>query len=608
MKGRVFLKRVVSRERNRWVRTTMKKCIDYVTYVSLLVGMLSVLSCQKEHEEVDPIDEQEVFMANSTTARLIERTVSHDGSFDNIVDGASCFSVQFPYTVEVNGVELILNTVEDLQLIESAFDADDDDENILNIFFPVTLIMADYSEVIVNSKVELLELSRECIEGGDDDDIECIDFVYPLDLFMFDMNNQQAGTVTVNDDREWLRFLMGLGDDELVSIGFPLIMVLYDDSEVSVNDNDGMTMAIESVMDVCDEDDDIDFTDDDFTQESLEEYLVGCTLVIQEVQRNALGPTDEYIEYALQFSEDGVVVVIDPLGNSIHGTWATSVVDYVVRLGLEIDALVDFNFEWLVNDIGEGKIKLYLGDYDKIVMRRACDLFDNDPDMLSETLMECNWIIKGIENGNVETRRFLGSEFNFRTEGVVILGNDDSAMEGEWGITTNAQGRLVLAMNMEQEAVVGQEWSLSHLGEDRLMFQIPETGNELVLERICDNDEDDEDVMFLHNLFENSMWEVAHFEENENLSTEVYGHYRISFETNGTIRVLNANEHEVDTGRWLVYRNSEDALEMIVAFDEESHFYPLSNDYEIDEVVENRLELRHENDWRGFNSLILERL
>tara|TARA_R110002049_G_scaffold190967_1_gene359661 strand:- start:21063 stop:22766 length:1704 start_codon:yes stop_codon:yes gene_type:complete len=567
-----------------------------------------MVSCQKEHEEVDPVNEQETLMASSAIAKLIEQTVSNDGSYDNIVDGSSCFNVRFPYTVQVNGLELLINTMEDLQLVEMAFDALDDDENILDIYFPVTVTLGDYTEVTVNGKEDLLTLSEQCIEGGDDDDIECIDFVYPISLFTFDIGKQQTGKIIVNSDREWRRFFAGLDDEDLVGIDFPVVLELHDETEVEIHSNTELASAIESAKNACDEDDDDDYNDDDFTQERLDEYLVECFWLIREVERNDLAQTEQYFEYAMNFTEAGEVTLIDRGGNRIAGTWATGIVNHNVVLNLDFEVLVAFNLEWFVNEIEEGKIKLYSGDDNKIVMKKACNLFSDEPDALGDVLRECSWIVKKVKNEGEEMRRLLGYEFNFMAGGVVTLGNGDNTSEGTWESTTNAQGRLVMAIDMGQEPGVSFEWPLADLRDDRLKFEIEETDYELILERNCDNDENDDDVITIRGLFNKSLWEVAYFAENENFSTELYGGYLFSFGLNGQLTVLNPNEQEVDTARWFVYRNSEQKLEMIITFEVESNFYALGNDYHITEVSENRLELKHQNDWGGFNDLVLEKL
>ena len=89
----------------------MKKFLNLATYTLLLTGALWLGSCQEEFEEVNTSNTTGAsFKATSETALLIENTSSHDGSFDNIVDGSSCFALNFPYTVNVNGSEFILQS------------------------------------------------------------------------------------------------------------------------------------------------------------------------------------------------------------------------------------------------------------------------------------------------------------------------------------------------------------------------------------------------------------------------------------------------------------------------------------------------------------------
>lgn len=153
----------------------MKKILNYSAMAFLLGMALTFTACQEEFEELPQPDEQQTIMASSSTAKLIEQTAANDGSFDNIVDGASCFAVNFPYTVNVNGIDITIDSREDLHLIEEIFDQLEDDMDFLEILFPITITLADYTEITINNSEELVALAEECVEGGDDDDIECID-------------------------------------------------------------------------------------------------------------------------------------------------------------------------------------------------------------------------------------------------------------------------------------------------------------------------------------------------------------------------------------------------------------------------------------------------
>jgi len=590
----------------------MKKFFNYAFYSSLLVLALTFTSCQEEFEPL-PEDgvEQEAITATSTTAKLIEETTSNDGSFDNIVDESSCFNIKFPYSVKVNGVELTITGEPDLEAIEEIFDALEEDDDILDIIFPITITLADYAEITIAGIDDLRELAQECKEGGDDDDIECIDFVYPITMYTFDINNEETGNVSVGSDKDLRRFFAGLDDNDLISMDFPVTLKLYDGTTMVVDSNAELANAIENAKELCDEDDDNDYNDDDFTQERLENYLVECPWLIHEVKRENQLQTDQYIDYAMNFSEDGTVKVFDREGNMLNGTWSTRVAEHKVLLKLEFDELVDFTLEWYVYEIGEGKIKLYAGDGNRIIMYMGCDIINDDPNTLREILTECSWIIKRVFNDEQEIKRLLGFEFNFEAGGVVTLSNGDIVSQGIWEITANEQGRLVMAITMGDEPGVSFSWPLSELRQERLKFEIPGTDYELVLERNCDNDDNDEDVTWIRGLFNDTQWELALFSQNEDPLTEAYGGYTYEFGMDGTITVLEMNMNmelqEISTGKWYVYRNSDNKLEMIIRFESESNFYPLGNDYIILEVEENRLELKHENKNGGYDHLVFEK-
>lgn len=138
----------------------MKKFFSYAGYLSLLIVALNFTSCQDEFEVIGGDAEEQPITANSSAGKLIENTSTKDGSFDNIVDGASCFDIKFPYTVQVNGLEITIDSREDLHLIEEIFDEVDDDTDFLEILFPITITAGDFTEITINSFEDLRGISR----------------------------------------------------------------------------------------------------------------------------------------------------------------------------------------------------------------------------------------------------------------------------------------------------------------------------------------------------------------------------------------------------------------------------------------------------------------
>ncbi len=585
----------------------MKKFLNYALFTGLLATALAFTSCQKEKYDVQPQEDQETMMASSASAKLLERTVSNDGSWDNIVDGSSCFDIRFPYTVDVNGVEITIDSIDDLAVIEGIFDAIDTDDDLLDIIFPITITMGDYTEVTINSTEDLRKISDECVEGGGDDDIECIDVVYPVKLYTFDTSNSILDDYTINSDFELRRFMAGLGENDIISIDFPVTFKLYDGSEVVVNTLAELVATIEGAKDMCDEDDDNDYNDDDFTKERLDNLLVACPWLIHEVKRIDRPQTDQYIDYVMNFKEDGTVKVYDRQGNMLDGTWSTRVSEHRVLLKLEFDQLVDFTLEWYVYDIGNGKIKLYAGENNKIIMHKGCDIINDDPNTLRGILKECGWIIKKVKVNDVEVRRLLGYEFKFMAEGVVTLSSGDVVSEGSWEITTNEQGRLVMAITMGQEPGVSFEWPLKDLRNDRLKFEIPGTDYELVLQRVCDDNNDDGDVPEIRNIMMGGDWMVAKYKDDGVDETENYAPYTFSFRPEHLISITTGETDPVIPGSWRVLRNSDNDLMVYLNLGDQDPLGELTDDWDIVSISNDRIELKDGGDDHSDDTLVFEK-
>jgi hypothetical protein len=586
----------------------MKKFLNYAAYISLFVVALNFTSCQDEFEEINTGEEPQAIMANSSTATLVKNTSTNDGSFDNIVDGASCFDIKFPYTVTVNGIELTIDTREDLHIIEEIFDAIDNDEDFLEILFPITITTGDFTEITINGIEDLRELAAQCKEGGEDDDIECIDFVYPMTLFTFDINLQQTGSVLVESDRDLRRFFGGLDDNDLVSFDFPISLKLYDGTTLEVNSNEELVRAIENAKDACDEDDDDDYNDDDFDEERLDFCLTECPWYVKEIRRNDVEQTAQYIDYIFDFMEDGTVNVKDRAGMNVTGTWESRVGDNGAVLVMEFETLVDFTLEWQVYEIDDHRIKLFNGESNRIVMKQICeeDVVPANPDTLREILRECEWIIKKVKNQGEEIDRLLGYEFKFMSEGVVTLSNGINTSEGTWEIGFNEEQKLVIAITMGDEPGVSFEWPVRDLTNKRLKFEVEEIGYELVLERNCDDNEDDRSVPQIREVLINGDWSITTYIEGDINKTEIYGGYSIQLLEDHQISIKEGGE-AFGEGLWRVLRNSEERLKVYLNFGANMPFDELTDDWLFVSMTSVSLELIRLNEDGTTDILIMER-
>lgn len=692
----------------------MKKFFSNLIYLSLVMVAFTFTACQEEFEKVGG-EEEETLEVGSETASLIVNTSAKDGSFDNIVDEASCFAIQFPYTVEIADIQITIDSVEDLRTIEEIFDEVDTDDDLLDIIFPITIVFADYSELVIESKEQLRELAAECIEGGGDDDIECIDFVYPITLFTFDVNQQQTGSVEINSDEEMRRFFNDRNENELISIDFPVTLKKYDGTEVVVNSNGELARALEQAKDECDEDDDDDYNDDDFDEERFVSYLAECPWKLWDIKRYGADQIGQYEGFLFNFGEDGMVQVTGPAGNTTNSEWTYEFTENGVVVELVFDDYVDFSATWTVYEIEEGKIKFYSDSDNRIILKQKCDgdpdptdcnldevaerlgmckwriieasedfyfeglidfsnnnvhaYFDNGAiadegnwevtetglrfnalfseieglsgdwsvvdckedqikvvndenryyilkkdcesilptlETLRNILAECDWVIKKVIAQGSEIDRLLGYEFAFLPDGIATLSQGESVSEGTWEVGYRNNQELYLMMSFGDEPDVSFEWPLRELFNDRIKLEIEEIDYELVLQRVCNDNSGDYEVMEARNIMMGGAWNVALYENAEVNATAEFTLYDFYFNQMNDIQV-DENDNTITNGLWRVLRNHDEELKLYMNYGEMAPFDDLTNDWKVDSISTERIELLHITDDEMTEVLVFEK-
>ena len=83
-----------------------------------LLSLFLFTGCQEEFNEITLGTDEEILVADSYVVSLMKNTVTKDGSSDNIIDNASCFTIKLPVNVIVNDLEIIVDSEEDFDVIE----------------------------------------------------------------------------------------------------------------------------------------------------------------------------------------------------------------------------------------------------------------------------------------------------------------------------------------------------------------------------------------------------------------------------------------------------------------------------------------------------------
>jgi len=335
---------------------------------SLCAICLSFQACQEERIQTTEPDTQATLVANTTLPRLMERVTLLDGSTDNFIDNANCFLVDLPVTVTINGVTSTVNSTSDYPVILELLSQSDN--NSVEITYPITIILSDYSEVTVENEEELIAQISNCSGPNQPDiDIECIDFQYPFSIAIFNVNFEVIETQNITDDETLFYFLETLADGVVASINYPINLIKADGTVISVNSNDELEAAIALAEDTCDEDDDNNYNDADCTEEQITANLINCFWRIT----NFVGNTE--LAYEFYFDEDGSFTFsTDPNGAENTGNWEVTVEQGNLVLNVSnIDTeLTMLNGSWIIDECSEDQLLLHSGNQE-ITLQKVCE-------------------------------------------------------------------------------------------------------------------------------------------------------------------------------------------------------------------------------------------
>ena len=450
-------------------------------------ALLCFTSCQEEVFEETPINEEQLLVANSTLANLVQSTSARNGSVDNILDNANCLSINLPVTVIVNDITITINTLEDLELIEDIFEEFDNDNDILELLFPITIVLNDHTEIVINNEDELDAFVEQCTDDSDDD-IECIDFQYPISFSIFNTDFQIIETVFIENDRELHQFLERLENSDsgaiLASLNFPVTMVYANGETIEVNDNQELQRVLNDAREDCSE-------EESCRKEEVDMYLQRCHWEVYRYNGD-----DHFRNYDVFFNENGELTIVSENATvAITGLWSTNVTD--AGLVLSISELTEFDEDlggnWLIVECDDDRFELVrenatgtTPNSTHIVIKKECE---EDPGCTAQEvrmfLNECHWF--GGSN-LIDTGATPPGKFYFLENGVLVVVNPNLNEEfvGTWDVELTDAGIILVIELPEPYNELSRRWKLFECGDHRV--KLISGDHYIIFERDCEND------------------------------------------------------------------------------------------------------------------------
>ncbi len=212
--------------------------------LSLFAITLLFAACQKEQLTVIQNADESVFIKNGELTRVLMSVSAHDGSFDDNLDQASCFSINFPYEIILNGEPYQVNSPTDLEIITPT-------DTIWPVY-PITLTLADHSTRELTHIEQYFSLKTQCDSGILFSDlITCVDLQYPFSMAVFDPVANDFTTIVMAHDSETFTHMSDLQEDNEVSINFPIRLSFPNGTTVTINSHNQLLERILAAVSNC---------------------------------------------------------------------------------------------------------------------------------------------------------------------------------------------------------------------------------------------------------------------------------------------------------------------------------------------------------------------
>jgi len=560
-----------------------------INYLLIVLGLLFATSCQKDTlDETENIPEGETISINSPLMDLLYRTSLNDSNNDDFIDGGTCFSINFPFTVVISTTEIVVENEDGYQDIIDFVINSDSSLSDLELSFPIVITFSDYSETIINSDEELLAFASEC-EIIEQECIDCIKIVYPIQFYTFNSNTEQTSTNNFLNDKELFMYVSNLSETHYFTIEYPVNVLLNNGSSSMVNSNESFKNLINNcenlgVSQIG------EYTD----------YLTTDSWYISYLFTDETENTSNFCEFQFTFVSENIVEVSYDSTLLLTGNWNMIAVSNDVKILLDFPNEIPFeelNKDWNLSAGNNTTFDFVSNNGDEFSFRRSETLCDGDPINQVKGILETGvWYVSYFYHSEDNTSDFCEFEFKFNEDDTVSVTSEGSVVEGVWYVGENTDG-LFLGLNFNGEDLpfdyLFNNWNILSFNMNNIESEIDcECGgtHQLFFGRssvICQ-----EDSLFLKQILESGIWYVAEYFDNGIDETLTYYYYDINFVGDNT--VIAIYETEVIEGTWSVI-GAEGNLGLVLDFGENVPFNEFNNTWAINDILVGRVKVENNN-------------
>ena len=213
----------------------MNKIIYYILLI-FLVG------CYND-DEVQTLQSENNAHRNSKLTKHMKAISVHNASFDDLIDDTACFSIMFPYQVQVNSEMRNINSIQDISELNHT--------DQIEIVYPVNAVFYNYEEHNISSGTDFNLVRSICNEDFNIQPNSCLDIQYPIRLKEYNDLTQSFETFQLNTDRQVFLHLENLHDNDIFEIEYPIFVLDSNSNSIRVESNSDFIAAFNQSQQDC---------------------------------------------------------------------------------------------------------------------------------------------------------------------------------------------------------------------------------------------------------------------------------------------------------------------------------------------------------------------
>lgn len=319
------------------------------SYYLAILSFFFLFSCQSEEDEQE-YSTQETITKSSPLTSYLQRVTMVNTIQDNLIDTSTYCTVKLPYKVTVNNATISINSSADYQKVLENINAYSNDNDIVKIIFPVTMVYYNYVEKVIATQSDFDSLLAYWAAAPDLlYKINCLNINYPITINIYNSANQIASSASIANDQAFFDFMKNLTDSQYIALNYPVLITDNSNHVTTIASNSQFENAVKKALDTCPEN-------------------INATLdFMQILTANSWKISYYYDDYAKTSSYNGYVFVFKSdksaiatkSGVSVIGQWETKVDNGVreFRVSFSPDLLHELDEDWKVFEFSNSQLR-----------------------------------------------------------------------------------------------------------------------------------------------------------------------------------------------------------------------------------------------------------